>query len=173
MTLPELHAELRRLLYAHPLADTNVESVANIGTCVEIETDESGLQAERDEIAAERDQLEKELADAEKEADTAEAERDTLKDLLADLKDPESGITVTAYRERAEAAETEVSVARKQLAIWREEITALRKRKGITANLFANESEILHVLGQCATYPEDAARWQPRAKELLAKIHAR
>lgn len=179
MTLPEIQNALSSLLYLHPTSATNVEAVENVGTDIHFVTDASELQEQIKELTEDRDEAMKNCEATDKKAEALEAQRDTLQAVLAEIKGPD-GVSLTTFIERTEQAEKDADDAQARATefhrIQREterECTALRSRKGISANLFRQQSEILHVLGQMATYPDDRARWQPRAKELLAKLHER
>lgn len=179
MTLPEIQDALSRLLYQHPTSATNVESVENVGTDVRFVTDTSGLDSEIEDLKEVRDDLQKDLDAANEKADALEKERDTLREAADEIK-ADDGTSLTRFIERTEAAEKAAEIAAALSREWHHakeaaerECVALRRKKGISANLFRQQSDIIHVLGQMATYPDDRTRWMPRAKELLAKLYAK
>lgn len=179
MHFSEVQDAVSRLLYNHPNAYTNVEAVENRGTDILFVVDTSELAQEIEDLKEVRDDLQKDLDATQEKAEALEAERDRLREAADEIK-TDDGTSLRVLVERTEQAEKDAEDAQVQSREWRNaktsaerECTALRARKGIAANLFRQQSEILHVLGQMATYPDDRARWQPRAKELLAKLHER
>lgn len=62
MTISTLRTEIDRLLYQHPFADTNIESIENAGADINFTTDQTDLEDLRDELS----DREKEVADLER-----------------------------------------------------------------------------------------------------------
>lgn len=67
MTLAELKTQIDRLLYQHPLADTNVDIIENVGADVHFSMEDSetmaDLRSKLEALDSENDQLMGELRD--------------------------------------------------------------------------------------------------------------
>lgn len=164
----------------HDLADTDAEAVRVEPTGLAIDFDSSHFSDEIEEL---KDDVERYVEDEKTMAariETLEREAEEAKTALIAIRHDGDKATLADYiqqareaDERADKAEEDARQHKEFYANIAAELKAMRKKKGISANLFRQQSEILHVLGQMSTYPDDRARWQPRAKELLSKLHAK
>ncbi len=180
MNLPEIQQALASLAYSHPLSDTNVLSVENVGTDISFVTDESDLRNEIADLTKERDEALAEAKKLQDDFDALEAKHETLEEKLGEVRDPESGVTLATMIERMDEAE-------KSENEWRElvrkhdyaakaaqtECVALRKRKGVDAGIVRYSRDVttlLHYITQAPIerlngYREDCAK-------MLEKINA-
>ncbi len=171
MKLTDLKNELDNLLYRHPLTETNVDSVSMDGTDIRLETDVSYLRNELDDANSSLAAYEKSEKELEEKLDAAETERDELRELVADIKDPESGRTLKDFMDEAKEANER---AKRHIAIAKaahDECMALRKRKGVEPELFANGREIIELIREIA-YDKRFETAGPcrRAEELASKL---
>jgi len=171
LTLSQIHAELLRI-YAHDLTPTNVLAVERMPNGdVRFETDTSELEEQLAEAKQSEARLEAELKQTEEGADRLEAENQKLAQMHEEFADKESGITPATYHERAEAAEKARQLFRDGMVEARAERDALRKRKGITCELFKHEREVLTLLSHMARGSAEFTAIKTRANELLKKLH--
>jgi hypothetical protein len=173
ITLSQLHSDLLRI-YAHPLSSTNITNIQHTaGGAVFFETDMGELEAELAEAKASEARLEKELLDAQEEATRLDSENDKLTEMHEAFADKESGITPATYREQADAAAKSRDLYKQAMSEARDERDALRKRKGVTVNLFACERDILRMVHALISSPiEKLPALRPDAEALLAKLNA-
>lgn len=165
----------------HDLADTTATAAREEFGEFVIEFDTEAFEEEANELRTERDDLEKDLKAEEKRTQTLEERLERAREALAEIRDPRSGVTLATFIERAEAAEYEAGVAIESARQWQhlreiaeKECKAIRKKKGVSANLFRLESEIVRVLDQIARHPLDSAQWAEQAeqaKKLLTELH--
>jgi len=169
MTLPEITQAIAGLAYADSLAATNVLSVRNVGTDVEFVTDTSELA---EEIASLREDLaaaEKDAADFFARVETAEDETAEVRRIIAEIKDPASGVSVKDYRERAEQAHSLAESWRKHAEKCEAELDLLRRRKGVMPGYIAEHGNVLDLLQRIAV--KDATFDGPvRAAEMFTRL---
>lgn len=175
MTLQDLKDTLASLP-AHALADTNVDSVEIAGTDVVLVIDASETAERIAELEAELKEREAELAKAEADLDEFVDKSLEARKALADLKDPDSGVTVATMLERMGAAEGRVKTWQERAqksdtdaATSRRELLALRKRKGVECGVVRHAGEVVLLLRQAAG-GMDPALCKGRAAELLKAI---
>lgn len=175
MNLGDLQESIAALAASrHRLTETNCEGVSVKSWGVALEFDESDAAGKIEDLTQERDDLAKELEASDADKVNAQQRADTAEALLDEVKnESEPGLTLREARKQCVEWEIIAKDNRRICEEARRELTALRQRKGVTVALFANQGEILHVLGQVCTYPDDAPRWKARAKELLAKLYAK
>ena len=160
MTLQNLLSELQAVRL-HPMADVNIESVAVIGGAVVAECEFNELEAVKDELASATD----EIRDLEKQIKASDAEIEELT-ALADCapEDPPTAQEMKALREVCNQWAVEVQE-------MRAEVTALRKRRGITAGFFSQQRQILDLLAGITDY-QFTANHKQRAEQILNHIHS-
>ena len=169
--LHELREVIDSLPYQHPTIETNIEAVELDGTGAQFLVDDS-------ESTGQIADLRNDLAEKERECDELSSQLDGWKSrainaeaLLAEVKSEapaDKGCTLQLAIARAERAEEAADKAAQNAVAWSHEVTALRKRKGVSANLFRCEREILTLLGRLREYPEQGLKDVPA---LLAKLH--
>lgn len=157
----------------HPLTDTNVDSLTAEGGDLIAVCDTSALQEEIDDLKTGEEWLNTQVKELSEENSSLELRAELAERLIDEVKwEDAPGATLRTYRDRAINAEAEVALAREGIRRAHDERAALRKRKGVTTNLFACERDILHLIGQIENYPDDIARWRPLAKTILEKVYA-
>ena len=150
---------------------TNVESIEFYGNTVslnsELNEDTSNLIAElQKEVEDLKDDVRSENEAADSAWDQAKELERQIEDLereLESIKDTD-GTSILDYKKRAVQAEEEVALARQRIAEWKEEIDALRKRKGVIPNYFKIQNEIIQFLSSSRNAGNGAA------KEILEKL---
>lgn len=167
MTLQNLLSELEPMRSLHPLTPCNVEAVDFNGCCVKLEQDQSDAEFEAEELRESNADLEKQLKASEEEnaeltRQLEKADEDMEKSDAWDLKHAKE--SAETFRQAASAWSVEVKEAR-------EEITAMRKKKGVAVGYIAAQSDILSLLGSLSQYPNEKG-YAERAKEILNQIHS-
>ncbi len=150
---------------------TNVKSIEFYGNTVslnsELNEDTSNLIAElQKEVEDLKDNVrsENEAADmAGREVKELESQVENLERELESIKDA-GGTSILDYKERATQAEEEVALARQRIVGWKEEVDALRKRKGVIPNYFKLQKEIIQFLSSSRNAGNGVA------KEILEKL---
>lgn len=200
MRWQHLKAEIARLERAGLLNDwteTGVESF-DLSTGEPIwATDDSEamatLKLELEDRKTEVTSLEAAVKQAEKDADgaaeareKAETEAEALREEMARLRDPESGVTVVDYRKERDEAEADAERSREQVRLWAakcdrmtEELSAMRKRKGVEPGVMACTRDVMALLHGLASnrradgtprWDENAARELERREEQAGKL---
>ncbi len=175
MNLRDLSAEIaRHAATLHPLTDTNAQGVAIEGGSVVIAFDTSALDNEIEDLKIGEDALNAEVKEL-KEANAAfELRAELAERLIDEVKyEDEKGQTLRHYVKEACEAGLSAEKWKRGYVEMRSECEALRKRKGVTVNLFACEREVLALLAQIwdckgRTLPE----LRPEAEKLRAKLFA-
>lgn len=173
----------------HALTDTNCEGVRVEGGALVFDLDTSELQNQIEDLKTGEENLTAEVKSLEEENAGLELRAEKAEALLEEVKQEDApGETLTRYRERAEKAEAEVALARRGIVEARAERDALRKRKGVTVALFANEREVLRLINCMAQRAESRKteagftnhtrpdrtfeQLQADAAELLSKLYS-
>lgn len=153
MTLEELKTALAAHPYPSHFTATNVLAVRTEGTDVVVGIDTSALETALADARWELAEAEKEAADDYLRAEKAEKELAELKRDLAQLRDPDSGVTVADFRRRTEEAEKRAEADRANAREWHKrdqerehELVALRKRKGVIAGYVAHRADVMRCL---------------------------
>lgn len=176
MTLRDLHDLTTRLLQTHhSMTDTNLEfGAVCVAGAIEFEVDASDLHEEISDLIKSKEHLKKQLADAEDREAASDERAEKAEALLDEVSaEDEAGTTLRQYAERAAAADEHAKKWRDGYVATLAECNALRKRKGVTVNLFKCEREILRLLVLVEGYPSKAVEHSVEAKELYEKLHAK
>jgi len=151
---------------------TNVENVECYGNTVSFDAELSESDSARiTELEEEIERLKDDLR-SEGEAASAAAEENRslegqvieLEKELSSIKD-DTGTSIMEYKRRAEGAEQGIALARQQVAQWKEEIDVLRKRKGVIANYFKIQEDVIKFLASSKNAGNETA------VEILKKLH--
>lgn len=172
MTLQNIRDELARI-QAHPLTPTSVISIEESAQGILFEFDASDEEMEIAELKESEARLEKENADLEAKIIELEQERDALTEMHADFKDPESGITPADYRKKAEEAERLCAAHKVEAYYANQELAALRKRKGVMAELFKHQDEIISLLSRISRGSVEFLQAKADAAELIKTLHSK
>lgn len=162
----------------HPMTETNVDAMDLSHGSVMVECDNSELEYLRLELA-DREQEVRNLEAAAEESDKLSAvqvvrirslewQLAAQTDLLAEVKDDKEG-TLTDYRERAEHAAQIIKDQRSIFDASQDELTALRKKKGVFPGYFDSATDITNLLRRLcsgATAYDNAAE----ARKICAKL---
>lgn len=182
LLLFQLRDELKRLSGIPGSVDTNVESLRlNDWGQLEFEATPhevaSRLEDRETEVKAletEVKTLEEQVKDAEKRAEDAEGKVEKALQTLDDLKDAESGVTVSEMMERMKIAEADTELSRQRARQWaaqdeqrEREMKALRARKGVGPKVMGNLGNITALVRQVA---EGKTVDRAAAAELLARL---
>lgn len=175
MNLRDLSQALAPLVGSmHPLTETNVEGVSQDGGMVLLDFDTAELEAEIKELKEDVARFTDEIKSLEDESAKTETRADALEALLDEVKDEaEPGLTLREARDKYAEWRHISDIDKRISEEARAELTALRKKKGVTANLFANERVVLLLLSRIAKYPKDAAMHAAEATVLLNKLHVK
>ncbi len=181
MNVAEIQQAIAGLAYAHPLACTNVERVANDGTDIVFECDISELQSEIEDLKIERDNLAEECKAADEKIDELEAAAEKLTEYAAEVRDPNSGVTLADMFERTQQAEKDRDEMRKSRDDWmtlmracEAEMKALRKKKGVESNVVRFHRDVVGLIGTLsrATREKDFEHHREECVEMLRRLHA-
>jgi chromosome segregation ATPase len=164
MTLRDLKDELATLRL-HEMTPVNAEGLSVKAGAVVIAFEESATESELAEVKADLESAREDYGEADKRADALQEELDKANALLDAVKD--DGGTLRKYADRAEQAELICAGWKKRHDDMDRELTALRKRKGMLAALYANQPAVIGLLRDAgAGRPIDAAE----ALKLCRKI---
>lgn len=177
MILSELQSAVAAIRL-HPMTETNVDAMDLSHGSVMVECDNSELEYLRLELA-DREQEVRNLEAAAEESDKLSAvqvvrirslewQLAAQTDLLAEVKDDKEG-TLTDYRERAEHAAQIIKDQRSIFDASQDELTALRKKKGVFPGYFDSATDITNLLRRLcsgATAYDNAAE----ARKICAKL---
>lgn len=167
LTISQLHAELGRLLYSHPLAETNVEGILNVGADIHFDTYGLAYELAKDEIS----DLEKQVKQLEQSEREADQRADAAEDLMQEFKD--EGGDLQTYRKRAEDAEDMAKSYLKRADKAEADLKVLRARKGIDANYLRLRSDVITLIGYLAyDGHKDLNHFREDAKKLRARLNA-
>ena len=151
---------------------TNVENIECYGNTVSFDAELSESDSARiieleEEIERLKDDVRSESEAANAAAEENRALEDSVCELereLSSIKD-DTGTSITEYKRRAEEAGKEVALARQRVMEWKGEIDALRKRKGVIANYFKIQEDVIKFLASSKNAGNETAA------EILRKLH--
>lgn len=150
---------------------TSVENIECYGNTVSFDAELSESDSARiTELEGDIERLKDDLR-SEGEAASAAAEENRslegqvieLEEELSSIKD-DTGTSIMEYKRRAEGAEQGIALARQRVAQWKEEIDALRKRKGVPANYFKIQGDVIKFLASSKNAGNETAA------EILKKL---
>lgn len=168
MTISDLLSNLEPLWRLHPLTPVNVASIYYDGRAVTVAAEDSELESMAEELAEARSCLEQQ----EEERAVAEAKRDEMEAKMIEAArkadEKENAGRNEAMEESRRWRELEAAWY-VEIQSLREEVTKLRKKKGVAAGLIGQQSAILSFMERLAH--SDSIDLRERANEILAQIY--
>lgn len=159
----------------HPLTLTNASNVVvdSFGEVVFEYSDAETFKAETDELKVELADANGEIRELTDQKGALERELRDAQGLLDETRSDETpGDTLRSYIARAEQAEDAARRWKIAHNDMERELTALRKRKGITVNYVKYQKAVLSLIGELARYPNGAAPYVADAKKLVSQIYS-
>lgn len=137
LTLDQLATETTRLKASFgghfPTSIIELKAVPRMIAAFDSETEDlAGRVAENERDV---EMLEKEISEDNKQIAKLEADIERLKCLLSEKED---GKTIMDWKRETEEAKAEAKQSRSNARDWQDELTAMRKRKGVQAGVFAH-----------------------------------
>jgi len=155
-------------LRLHDLAETNALGVRVDGGACLVEFDTAQIECDLAEAREERDASEKALKEAEAEADAWEQKAKELETLIEDAASDGPGQLQHAREEAARFRASAIAWSH-EVSLIRDEVRAMRKRKGIAAGVCAYSHEVWALLGYIS---QTEGRYREDARQLLSKINS-